>query len=157
MRGIAGPMDNTEMTRALRATEMAVDNHTRQTHFFRAPETVALREVAEVAATATMGSAIKQGGGAIYQAVIKNQLVRTTGKYTIIGVSVAGIATTGLWVFTRLGSVSLSVLGQSADDLEEFAASRPLAAAGIGLGMLLGVTALGIVVYRRFTGGGDDE
>ena len=157
MRGIAGPMDNTEMTRALRAAEMAVDNHTRQTHFFRAPETVALREVAEVAATATMGSAIKQGGGAIYQTIIKNQLVRTTGKYTIIGVSVAGIATTGIWVFTRLGNVTLGFLGDTADEVDEFAASRPLAAAGIGIGMLLGVTALGVVVYRRFTGGGDDE
>ena len=157
MRGIAGPMDNTEMTRALRAAEMAVDNHTRQTHFFRAPETVALREVAEEAAKQTTKSLSKQGVGAIYQTILKNQLVRTTGKYTIIGVSVAGIATTGVWIYTRLGSVSLRMLGQSADDLEEFAATRPLAAAGIGLGMLLGVTALGIVAYRRFTGGGDDE
>ena len=157
MRGIAGPMDNTEMTRALRAAEMAVDNHTRQRHFFRAPETVALREVAEEGAKQTMRSAIKQGGGAIYQTVIKNQLVRTTGKYTIIGVSVAGIATTGIWVFTRLGSVTLGFLGQTADEVDDFAASRPLAAAGIGLGMLLGVTALGVVVYRRFTGGGDEE
>ncbi len=157
MRGIAGPMDNTEMTRALRAAEMAVDNHTRQRHLFRAPETVALREVAEEATKQTMKSSIKQGAGAIYQAVIKNQLVRTTGKYTIIGVSVAGIATTGIWVFTRLGSFSLSMVGQTADDLDDFAASRPLAAAGIGLGMLLGVTALGVVVYRRFTGGGDEE
>ena len=157
MRGIAGPMDNTEMTRALRAAEMAVDNHTRQTHFFRAPETVALREVAEEATKQTMKSSIKQGAGAIYQTVINNQLVRTTGKYTIIGVSVAGIATTGIWVFTRLGNVTLGFLGDTADEVDEFAASRPLAAAGIGIGMLLGVTALGVVVYRRFTGGGDDE
>jgi len=157
MRGITGPMDNTEMTRALRAAEMAVDNHTRQRHFFRAPETIPLREVTEEATKQAMKSSIKQGAGAIYQTVIKNQLVRTTGKYTIIGVSVAGIATTGIWVFTRLGSVTLGFLGQTADEVDDFAASRPLAAAGIGLGMLLGVTALGVVVYRRFTGGGDEE
>mgnify|MGYP005988870957 CR=1 FL=1 len=164
MRGIVGTMDNHEMTRALRAAENAVDHHTRRTHF-RAPETKivteGLEETAEQATKATlraqMKTALKTGWKATYDNVLNTQFVKTGAKYTGQAVVVAGVATGGIWLFTKMGGAALNMVGSTAEKAEDFAADNPFAAAGLGIGMLLGVAALGIVIFRRVSGGGDDE
>ena len=157
-------MDNTEMTRALRAAEHAVDSHTRLRHF-GAPETKivteGLEETAEQATKATlraqMKTAIKAGPRAIFDNVLNTKFVKTGAKYTGQAVVVGAIATAGLWLFTGMGGAALNMVGSTAEKAEDFAADNPFAAAGLGIGMLLGVTALGIVIFRRISGGGDEE
>ena len=78
-------------------------------------------------------------------------------QYTGQAVVVGAIATAGLWIFTGMGGAALDMVGSTAEKAEDFAADNPFTAAGLGIGMLLGVTALGIVIYRRVTGGGDEE
>lgn len=161
-------MDGHEMTRALRAAEHAVDSHTRRTHFAsiegEVAETVIGKGGTEAAQEAGQ-EAIKQASKGLFRTsarsmfdnIINTAPVRATGKVAGVTVAVAGIATVGVWVFTRLGGASLAMIGKSTDDVEKFAQEKPLAAAGIGFGMLLGVTALGIMIFRRTRGGGDEE
>ena len=164
MRGLVGPMDNTEMTRALRAAEHAVDSHTRLRHF-GAPETKiiteGLEETAEqatkTALTTQMKTALKSGWKATYDNVLNTTFVKTGAKYTGQAVVVAGVITGGIWLFTGMGGAALDMVGSTAEKAEDFAAANPFVAAGLGIGMLLGVTALGIVIYRRVAGGGDEE
>jgi hypothetical protein len=56
-----------------------------------------------------------------------------------------------------MGGAALDMVGSTAEKAEDFAAEHTFVAAGLGIGMLLGVTALGIVIYRRLAGGGDEE
>jgi hypothetical protein len=157
-------MDNTEMTCALRAAEYAVDSHTRQRHF-GAPETKiiteGLEETAEqatkTALTTQMKTALKAGWRATYDNVLDTTFVKTGAKYTGQAVVVAGVITGGIWLFTGMGGAALNMVGSTAEKAEDFAAKHTFVAAGLGIGMLLGVTALGIVIYRRLAGGGDEE
>ncbi|MDA8580459.1 hypothetical protein N9L01_00675 [bacterium] len=157
-------MDNTEITRALRAAEHAVDSHTRQRHF-GAPETKiiteGLEETAEqatkTALTTQMKTALKAGWRATYDNVLDTTFVKTGAKYTGQAVVVAGVITGGIWLFTGMGGAALNMVGSTAEKAEDFAANHTFVAAGLGIGMLLGVTALGIVIYRRLAGGGDEE
>lgn len=152
------------MTRALRAAEHAVDSHTRQ-HHFGAPETKiiteGLEETAEQATKATiraqMKTALKSGWRATYDNVLNTTFVKTGAKYTGQAVVVAGVITGGVWLFTGMGGAALNMVGSTAEKAEDFAAEHTFVAAGLGIGMLLGITALGVVVYRRLAGGGDEE
>ena len=123
--------------------------------------TEGLEETAEQATKATlraqMKTAIKAGPRAIFDNVINTKFVKTGAKYTGQAVVVGAIATAGLWIFTGMGGAALDMVGSTAEKAEDFAADNPFTAAGLGIGMLLGVTALGIVIYRRVTGGGDEE
>jgi len=152
------------MTRALRAAEHAVDSHTRQRHF-GAPETKIITEgLEETAEQATktavrtqMKTALKNGWKATYDNVLNTKFVKTGAKYTGQAVVVAGVITGGIWLFTGMGGAALDMVGSTAEKAEDFAADHTFAAAGLGIGMLLGITALGIVVFRRLAGGGDEE
>ena len=152
------------MTRALRAAEHAVDSHTRQRHF-GAPETKIITEgLEETAEQATktavrtqMKTALKNGWKATYDNVLNTKFVKTGAKYTGQAVVVAGVITGGIWLFTGMGGAAVDMVGSTAEKAEDFAADHTFAAAGLGIGMLLGITALGIVVFRRLAGGGDEE
>ena len=153
------------MTRALRAAEHAVDSHTRQRHF-GAPETKiiteGLEETTEQAAKNAATVAAKEALGTrsfrvIYDNILNTKFVKSGAKYTGQAVAVGAIATAGVWIFTGMGGAALDMVGSTAEKAEDFAAEHTFLAAGLGIGMLLGVTALGIVIYRRLAGGGDEE
>ena len=141
-----------------------MDSHTRL-HHFGAPETKivteGLEETAEqatkTALTTQMKTALKSGWRATYDNVLNTTFVKTGAKYTGQAVVVAGVITGGIWLFTGMGGAALDMVGSTAEKAEDFAAANPFVAAGLGIGMLLGVTALGIVIYRRVAGGGDGE
>ena len=104
-----------------------------------------------------MKNAIKAGWKATYDNVLNTTFVKTGAKYTGQAVVVAGVITGGVWLFTGMGGAALDMVGSTAEKAEDFAAEHTFVAAGLGIGMLLGVTALGIVIYRRLAGGGDEE
>lgn len=152
MRGLVGTMDNHEMTRALRAAENAVDHHTRRTHF-RAPETKIVTEGIEE----TVEQGVEKGLRGWYKQIMRGRVIDGTKNVTRQAVLSTAILAGGVWFMTSAANVSLGWLGDSSEKVNEFAEKNPIVAGGIGIGMLLGVAALGIVIYRRVSGGGDEE
>jgi len=144
MRGISGPLDHHETARHLLAADNAVNAHTRRVHF-AAVTTEPVEEVVEQGVKNAGKSTIRE----IYSKVIQSRITRATG-YTV---AQAGVLTGGIWLFTRMGNASLGWIGDSSEKVDEFVTNNPVAAAGLGFGMLLGVSALGIVLFRRISGG----
>ncbi len=140
------------MTRALRAAEYAVDSHTRQRHF-GAPETKIITEGVEE----TVEQGVKKGLRGWYKQIMRGRVIDGTKNVTRQAVVSTAILAGGIWFMTGAANVSLGWLGNSSEKVNEFAENNPVVAGGIGIGMLLGVTALGIVIFRRISGGGDEE
>lgn len=152
MRGLVGTMDGHEMTRALRAAERAVDHHTRRTHF-HAPETKIVTEGVEE----SVEQGVKKGIRGWYKQIMKGRVIDGTKNVTRQAVVSTTILAGGIWFMTSAANISLGWLGDSSEKVNEFAEESPLIAGGIGIGMLLGVAALGIVIFRRISGDGDEE
>lgn len=152
MRGISGPLDHHETARHMLAADNAVTAHTRRVHF-AAVTTEPVEEATEAVVRASMKAALKKGFRATYDNVLNTRFVKGTGKVTGQAVVAAGVVTGGVWLFSRMGNLSLGLLGDTSDRVDDFAADNPVAAAGLGFGLLLGVSALGIVLFRRISGG----
>ena len=140
------------MTRALRAAEHAVDSHTRQRHF-GALETKIVTEGIEE----TVEQGAKKGMRGWFKQIMRGRVIDGTKNVTRQAVVSTAILAGGIWFMTGTANITLGWLGDSSEKVNEFAEKNPIVAGGIGIGMLLGITALGVVVYRRLAGGGDEE
>jgi len=146
MRGLSGALDHHENARHLLAADSAVHAHTRRVHFPRPMASEAVEQVAKRSIRAAVAESLGKGWRTLYDNVLDTRVVRGTGRVTGQAVVSAGLITGGLLIFTGMA-------GLVTDEATDFATEKPLAAAGLGIGMLLGVSALGIVLFRRISGG----
>ena len=126
------------------AADNAVTAHTRRTHF-AAVATEPVEEVVE--------AGVKKGLRGWFRKILKGRTVEGATDVTRQAVVSTAILAGGVWFMTSAANLSLGWLGGTSERVNEFAEKNPVAAGGIGIGLLLGVSALGIVVLRRVTGG----
>ena len=148
MRGLSGALDHHENARHMLAADTAVTAHTRRTHF-ASVVTEPVEEATE--------QAVKKGFRGWFKQLIKGKTVDATTNITRQAIVSTTIIAGGIWFMTGTANIALGWLGNTSEEVDEFAEKNPLAAGAIGIGMLLGVTALGIVIYGRISGSSEKE